>query len=249
MKYIVLILTLLSSILFFSCSKEDTNDNVTGNCLVTKLYIPGTDTGQSSSKYRWDAQDRPIFWDFGGPGDLVYTYLPGKIVMSATNENSPTTFYLSADSTAYMSTWYLQGNRMDSALYYYNSEKQLIKTVRYTDAFGKDSIQLTWSNGNIIRIDMYNANGTHPKAEMEYTDLPQKSFLYQHFQPFIGTNLYLPWLGKPNKNLTKVVRSEFNGMPDPVSITYDLYESGYIRSASATFMGQSNQYVYEYNCR
>ncbi len=246
----ILFVSILITFIFVSCEKEDEEDNTIYNfCLVTKINTQGLDTGQYSQKFTYDNFDRITKFDWTGPHDMSVTYQAGKII--AGDPLTPNTFsiyYLNPDSSAYASASYMNGQQQDSNLYYYENG-YLVKQVRYTQVLGKDSSILTYTNGNLTRIVIYNSNGLSSQANMEYTDIPSKSWIYQMNVPFVNNGLFMPWFGKTGKNLVKTIRSEFNGNPDPLNMTYEMNASGYVKSYTATFLSSVDKKTFEYRCR
>ncbi len=241
------VLVLLASLL--SCTRGSEPERVYDFCRVTRVYSPGTDTGFSAMKLFYDNQDRLVLID--GATDERIDYLPGQIRMYylSFDPGTYTVYLLNPDSTAHTSLNYNAGTRMDSTLYYYDAEGYLVKSVRFTQAFGKDSVLQSFANGNLSRITYYSSNGNISQANFEYTDQPAKSWWYQQFGPFNANGQYFPWLGKANRNLIRTVRSEFNGNPDPATMSYELNASGYVRTSTMSFLGTTDRKVWEYSCR
>lgn len=246
---ILLLILLLSPFIYIGCTKGKIDPVVKNNCLVTKWYVQG-DTSQTSTKFTYDVQDRLIFWDGPGPIDNTIEYGNNSITMRAVAPNSGnyTTYYLNNDTTTSYSLTYIGGKLLDSTLYFYDAARFLIKSVRYTDAFGKDSVIMTYSNENLSKIVIYNSNGTAPQATFDYYSDSSKSWVYQNIGPYNNNGVYLPWLGRSNKNLIKSYSSDFNGNPAPLNINYTRNSNGYVDSYSILYMGNSDYYYLEYRC-
>lgn len=252
MKTALLWLVILSglALLLATCTPDDLDDRIYNQCLVTRIVIPGTDTGQSSTRYYYNANDGVARIGYGGASDMVFIYENGKIIERGTNPADPNyrVYFLSPDTTAYASITYLNGQVLDSTRYTYDADKYLVKSVRFTSAFGKDSVLQTFENGNLTRIVIYNSNGTTPQAQFTYTNLPSKSWVYQGMGPYNNNGFYFPWLGKANKNLIATVRSDFNGNNDPATLNWQMNASGFVKTASFNFLGTTTNYQYEYQC-
>lgn len=243
------ILALLLVAGFFACTRNEDPEQVYDYCRVSRVYTPGTDTGFSAMRLFYDAQDRLTQID--GSTDQRVDYLPGQIRMNflSFDPGTYTIYFLNPDSSAHTSIHYNAGVRMDSMRYYYDTEGYLVKSVRFTQAFGKDSVIQSFSNGDLSRITYYSSNGNVSQANFEYTDLPAKSWWYQSLHPYNNNGQYYPWLGKANRHLVRVVRSEFNGNPDPVTMSYELNASGYVKTSTMNFLGTNDRKVWEYQCR
>jgi hypothetical protein len=241
---------LLIPFVYIGCTKGETDPIAKNYCLVTKWYSQG-DTSQTSTKFTYDAQDRLVFWDGPGPVDNTIEYGNKSIMMRAVAPYSSnyTTYFLNNDTTTSYSLTYNGGILLDSTLYFYDASKFLVKSVRYTDAFGKDSVIMTYTNENLSKIIIYNSNGTAPQATFDYYTDSSKSWVYQNLGPYNNNGLYLPWLGRSNKNLIKSFSSEFNGNPEPIIMNYTKNNNGYIDSYSALFMGNTAFYYLEYKCK
>ncbi|MBL0134658.1 MAG: hypothetical protein IPP79_11935 [Chitinophagaceae bacterium] len=245
-----LILLLLIPVAFIGCTKGENDPKTSKYCLVTKWYAQG-DTSQTSTKFSYDIQDRLIFWDGPGPVDNTIEYGNKSITIRAVAPYSGnySIYYLNDDTTTNYSVTYNGGIVLDSTLYFYDASKFLIKSVRYTDAFGKDSVIMTYSNENLAKIVIYNSNGTAPQATFDYYTDSSKSWVYQNIGPYNNNGLYLPWLGRSNKNLIKSYSSDFNGNPEPITITYQKNTDGYVTKYIMNFMGTSDNHFLEYKCK
>lgn len=247
LRFVVLFATILTITL--NCTKGS-NDQVADNCIVTKWYSQG-DTSQTSIRFTYDNQNRIIFWDGPGPSDNTITYETNKITIRgvAPNTNSYIVYYLRSDSLANSSAQYINGSLLDTTLYFYDIDKYLVKSVRYTSAFGKDSVMMNYSNGNLDKITIYTSNGLASQATFQYYPDSSKLWAYQNIGPFNNNGLYYPWLGRTNKNLIKSYSSEFNGNPSPVTISYTLNGNKYVEKYSMTYMGNTDQHFFEYHCQ
>lgn len=236
-----------------SCTKNDNEEDEKAYnfCLVTKTYSAGADTGQSSSKYFYDNLDRLIYWDYSGVTDITYRYEPGKITVgnNPPDPSSYSTYYLSADSTSYASATYRQGQQSDTINYYYDNNKNLIKAVRYTPVFGIDSVVQTYTDGNLTKLVHFSSNGRTSQFTYQYTTITSKSWLYDHYGTFLYAGFYMPWFGRPNKNLIKTMRYEYLGNVDAAEINYEMNQSGYVKAATMTSVGNVDKRIYEYKCR
>jgi len=246
-KFLVALIILTTIAL--NCSKGN-NETVYNNCYVTKWYVQG-DTSQTSIRFSYDSQNQVVLLDGPGPADNTITYETNKITIRGVppSTNNYIVFYLRSDSMANSSAQYINGSLQDTTLYFYDADKYLIKSVRYTSAFGKDSVLMNYSNGNLDKITIYNSNGTAPQATFQYNTDLSKSWVYQNIGPFNNNGMYYPWLGRANKNLIKSYSSEFNGNPSPVTISYTLNASQYVVKYAMTYVGTTDQHYFEYRCQ
>jgi hypothetical protein len=240
---------LVSLFLFITACNRNGEVEIPGNCIVTKWYSQG-DTSQNAYRFTYNNQDRVVLWDGPGPGDNTYSYESGKITSRGTppNENTYINYYLRSDSMAAYSVSYINGTQLDSTLYFYDAGQYLVKSVRYTAAFGKDSVLMEYASGNLSKITIYNSNGTAPQATFQYYPDSSKSWFYQALGPYNNNSIYLPWLGRGNKNLIKSYISEFNGNPSTVLFNYSFKPNGYIDQYTLSYLGTTTHYFFEYRC-
>lgn len=249
-----ILIILFIPVAFIGCVKGATDPPTPPDapkyCLVTKLYVQG-DTSQTSTKFTYDAQDRLVFWDGPGPVDNTIEYGNKSITIRAVAPYSGnySIYYLNNDTTTNYSLTYIGGVLLDSTLYFYDAYKFLIKSVRYTDAFGKDSVIMTYSNENLAKIVIYNSNATTSQATFDYYTDSSKSWVYQNIGPYNNNGLYFPWLGRSNKNLIKSYSSDFNGNTQPITITYQKNTDGYVANYTTNYMGTSDNHFLEYKCK
>ncbi len=222
-------------------------------CLLTKYYSQG-DTSQTSINFFYDNNDRLVQMITPGPPGMVWgsNYIYGSNTITITDmasANSFSKYYLRADSLAYASVSYAQGVLFDTVTYFYNAEKYLIKTVRYNPVFGKDSSLFTYAENNLQRIDTYQSNGFVDYASFTYGNTPSKAWYYQNNTIYLPSTYYYPWFGKANSKLASSYSFTYNGNPQPVSVSYSLNASGYIKSMQQTHLGNSSTLFFEYSCR
>ncbi|MFT3845845.1 MAG: hypothetical protein QM725_12395 [Lacibacter sp.] len=246
--------TVVILLLLAACSKDDKDNGKPADgktCFVTKSYIDG-DTSQYATKFIYNSSDLVVYVDGVGSDDYSISYESNKITIRGVppyTADNYTVYYLRSDSMAYASAYYLSGVQIDTTLYFYDAGKYLAKSVRYTSAFGKDSVLMTYSAGNLQKIIIYNSNGTKPQATFEYYNDSCKSWMYQAIAPYNNNGYYYPWLGKGNKNLIKSFTTDFYSTLSTVSIKYTINAKGYADDYITTSEGGSAQTYFEYKCR
>jgi hypothetical protein len=243
----ILVFTLLGS-----CSK-DNDEPVFALCLLTKSSSAG-DTSHTSTNYFYDSNDRLVKIIVPSPPGTVWgtniTY--GSNVITTTDVaggTAYTKYYLTADTLAYASASYSQGSRTDTVSYFYDTDKHLVKAVRYNHVFGKDSTFLAYANNNLSLVKTYYTNGAIDQSSFEYGTTDAKAWYYQNIGPYLLFDQYLPWFGKPNQKLISSFSATYNGNPQPVSLTYNLNASGYVASFTTVYLGTRSQTNFEYTCR
>jgi len=230
-----------------SCDPQE-NPVIYEDCLITTIF-PSGDTTNSSTSINYDVQNRITAINYAN-STTAFQYLPGKIGMYYPSDASIyTIYYLQGDSIAIGSASYAQGNRTDTVVYEYDNNGYLVKTVRNNPVTGKDSSFLLYQNGNLTSITSYLSNGAVDHVNIDYTQLPAKTWFYQNFAAYLNFSFYYPWLGKPSKNLVQSFTSTYNGNPQPVSFDYTIDPSGYVNRYKESFLGNSSVMNYAYSCR
>lgn len=246
MKIASLFSSLLLTVLLVSCSPQSDDDTVYNSCRITRVYAQG-DTSQTSTYWLYNNQQLSVL-NMPGPLDLYFSY-NGNTITVGDGSSSYTRFYLRPDSLAYASARYHQGSFIDTVLYEYDTTGHLVKEVCHSTLFGKDSIFMTYSNGNMTAYRWYLANGYLIYGDFTYTDIPSRHWFYNSMGPSPDNRGYYPWLGKPNTHLIKSVTSNFNGSVVTDNFTYTLNASGYVTGYKGSGTTGTYQNFIEYQCQ
>ncbi len=194
MKKQLFILTALSTLLLYSCSKDKT-DAPAGNGNGSVSLIKSLTGNGGLVTYQYDASGRQIL--AAGPNyKTVYEYSGNMVYRKSYNGNGGLTntmsYELNADGLITKGTMTADPSYLETRIY--NSEKNLLKQITFVNGTTQ-AIDYYWSNGNLDSTRFSNNGQYHFTAKRSYYLDKANSLSYVQYG--------VPFYGKLSKNILK----------------------------------------------
>lgn len=202
-----------------------------------KLLVAVTSTlSVGIEKIDYNAYRKPQRITLHGPGNVEnVSYEANKVIYDRLKFGKvhSRTIYALENGLPVKSTFYAvdsSGTASEGAVtqYEYKAGKLFKEITTTTGQPGGFYYQYIYDNANenIAVKEVHDLDGTlQEKRTYEYTDIPEKAVIVNHWSPFYADGLLFP---RRSKNLVEKMTVEYNGAVSHSTFSYELDQEGYL---------------------